>query len=134
MCGRLFKIIRKHGVKYQFGSTPGVGCQDGTFKINTLLHLRHNRNLPTWVASVDLVKTFYTSNHKLLIAIIGKYGTSPRLQSAIKRMYDKSIVKLFIGKVDTSIEFKVGVKQGDSMDPALFLFLMMDFSEILEDK
>ena len=33
ICKRLFKIIRKHGVKYQFGSSPGVGRQDGTFTI-----------------------------------------------------------------------------------------------------
>ena len=50
MCGQLFKIIRKHGVKCQFGSTPVVGCQDGTFTVKTLLHLRHNHSLPTWVA------------------------------------------------------------------------------------
>ena len=47
MCGRLFMIISKHGVKYQFGSTHGVGCQDGTFTIKTLIHIRHNKNLPT---------------------------------------------------------------------------------------
>ena len=33
ICKRLFKIIKKHGVKYQFGFSPGVGCQDGTFTI-----------------------------------------------------------------------------------------------------
>ena len=49
-------------------------------------------------------------------------------------MYYKSIVKLIISKVETFIEFKVGFKQGDSMSPVLFLFLMMAFSEILEDK
>ena len=70
MCGRLFKIIRKHGVKCQFGFTPGVGCQDGTFTIKTLLHLRHNHKIPTWVVFVDLVKAFDTSNHALLIAIL----------------------------------------------------------------
>ena len=32
-----------------------------------------------------------------------KCGAPPRLQSAIKRMYNKSIVKIIIGKVDTSI-------------------------------
>ena len=54
--------------------------------------------------------------------------------SAIKRMYNKSIVKLIIGKLETSIEFKVGVKQGYSMVPVLFMFLMMDFAETLEDE
>ena len=72
MCGRLFKIIRKHGVEFQFGSTPGVGCKDGALTIKTLLHLRHNHNLPTWVAFIDLVKAFDTSNHALLIAILVK--------------------------------------------------------------
>ena len=38
ICKNLFEIIKKHGVKYQFGSCPGVGCQDGTLTIKTLLH------------------------------------------------------------------------------------------------
>ena len=44
-------------------------------------------------------------------------------------MYYKIIVKLIIGKIDTSIDFKVGVKQGDIMSPVLFMFLMIEFSE-----
>ena len=134
MCEQLFKIIRKQGVKCQFESTPGVGCQNGTFTIKILLHLRHNQNLPKWVTFAYLVKAFDTPNHTLLIAILGKHGAPPRLCLGIKRMYNKIIVKLIIGKVDISIYFKVGVKQGDSMDPVLFLFLMMAFSETLEDK
>ena len=46
-------------------------------------------------------------------------------------MYDKSVVKFIIGKIETSINFKVVVKQGDSMDPVLFLFLVVFFSETL---
>ena len=76
-----------------------VGFQDGTFMINTLIHLRHNHNLPKWVAFADLVKASDTPNHALLIAILEKYGAPPRLCSAIKRMYNKIIVKLVIGKV-----------------------------------
>ena len=109
-------------MKCQFGSTPGVGCQDGTFNIKTLIHLRHNDNLPTWLVFTYLVKSFDTSNYTLLITIILKYGAPPKLCSAIRRMYNKSIVKLIIGKVDTPIEFKVGVKQGDIMAPVLFIF------------
>ena len=32
-CKRLIKIIKKHGVKYKFGSSTGVGFQYGTFTI-----------------------------------------------------------------------------------------------------
>ena len=95
-------------MKLQFGSTTGVGCQYDTFTIKTLIHLRKNHNLPTCVALTYLVKAFDTSNHALIITILGKYGTPPRLCSAIKRMYDKSIVNLIIGKVETSLELKSG--------------------------
>ena len=71
MCGQLFKIISKQGVKCQFGYTPGVVYQDGIFMIKTLLHLRHNQNLPTYVEFADLVKAFNTSNHALIISILG---------------------------------------------------------------
>ena len=72
LCTRLSLILDRHGVKYQFGSTSGVGCQDISFTIKTLLNLRHNHNLPTWVLFVDLVKAFDTSNHQLMDAILGK--------------------------------------------------------------
>ena len=60
LCTVLFKIVRKHGLKYQFGSTPGVGCQDGSFTTKTILHLRYNHNLLTFVMFADLVKAFDT--------------------------------------------------------------------------
>ena len=49
-------------------------------------------------------------------------------------MYNTSIVKLINGKVETSIDFKVVVKQGKIMAPVIFMFLMMAFAESLEDK
>ena len=123
LCARLFKVIKKHGVKYQFGSTPGVGCPDGTFTIKTLLHLRHNHNLPTWVAFANLIKALDTPNHQLMVMIIAKYGCPPNLCDTIARMYKDSVVKLLIGEFEMTIEFKVGVKQGDSVAPVLFLFI-----------
>ena len=75
----------------------------------------------------DLVNALDTSNHALLISILGKYGTPPRLCSEIKRMYNKSIVKIIIGKVETYIDFKLGVNQGDSMAAVIFIFLMIAF-------
>ena len=67
---RLFCIIHKHGVKYQFGSTPGVGCQYGTLTIKTHLLMRNNHNLPMYVEFLDNVKAFNTVNHDLLMYIL----------------------------------------------------------------
>ena len=66
LCTPLFLIIDKHGVTYQFGSTPGVGYQDSSFTIKKMLHLWRNHNLPTWVLFADLVRAFDTSNHALM--------------------------------------------------------------------
>ena len=92
-------MIRKHGVKYQFGLTPGVGCQYGSFTIKTMLHLRYNHNLPTFVMFADLVKAFDTSNQKLMVEILDKYGCPPKLWSAIRRMYMDNNVRLIKGKI-----------------------------------
>ena len=97
-----------------------------------MLHLRHNHNLPTWVMFSDLVKAFDTSNHIILIEILRKYGCPPKLFSAIKLMYRNNKLRLIIGKIDTSIPFEVGVKQGDSVAPMLSLFLMMALAETVE--
>ena len=41
-------------------------------------------------------------------------------------------VRLILVIIDISIPFEVGVKQGDSVAPVLFIFVMMTFSETLE--
>ena len=47
-------------------------------------------------------------------------------------MYTDNKVRLIIGETDLSSIFEVGVKQGDSVAPVLFLFIMMAFGETLE--
>ena len=49
-------------------------------------------------------------------------------------MYQDSVVRLIIGAINTSIPFKGGVKQGDSIVPVLFLFIGMAFVETLEEE
>ena len=82
----------------------------------------------------DLVKAFDTSNHKLMVKILKKYGCLPKLCSAIRIMYTDNTVRLILGKIDISIPFEIGVKQVDSVAPALFLFIMMALSETLEEE
>ena len=84
------------------------------------------------MAFSDLVKAFDKVNHQLIVMILAKYGCPPNLCDTIAIMYKDSVVKSLIGEFETAIYFKVGVKQGDSVAPVLFLFIVMAFSETLE--
>ena len=65
-----------------------------------LLHTRHNHDLPTYVAFVDLFKAFDTVYHTLMIQILKKYGAPPKLRSSMARMYQDLKVVLKIGKIE----------------------------------
>ena len=94
----LYRLLDQHGTKTQFGATPKVGCQDGCFTLETLLFLRHQHNLPSFVAFVDLVKAFDATNHALLLKILQRYGAPPKIVSAIERTYQNLTVLVKLGK------------------------------------
>jgi hypothetical protein len=64
MTARAFKLLKKHGTRFQFGGTPGVGCRDGLFTLKSLLNARHNHGLSSYVGFVDLVKAYDTADHE----------------------------------------------------------------------
>ena len=132
ICKRLFKIIKKHGVKYKFGYSPGFGCQDGTFTIKKILHTQHNHNLPSYAAFFELVKAFDTVNNDMMLKILERYGAPPKMCSTISRMYQDLKIVLNIGNIEEKTSKIVGVRQGDCTAPVIFLFMVMAFAETLE--
>jgi hypothetical protein len=84
MNGRAFKLLEQHGTRFQFGGTLELGCRDGLFVLKTLLTMRKNHNLPSYVAFVDLIKTYDMANHDLLLEILKKYGAPPQFVLAVK--------------------------------------------------
>ena len=62
-----------------------------------------------------------------------RYGYPKKFCSAIHKMYQYLIVLLNIGNIIEEIIQEVGVRQGDNISPVLFIFLMTNFSESLED-
>ena len=120
-------ILDDHRKKYQFGGTPKIGFSDGIFTIKTLLKMRMNHNLQTFVAFVNPVRAFYTAVQELLIKVFERYGSPPEFFSGIRRMYQYLIFVLNIGNSMKEIIQEVGVRQVDNMAPVLFLFLMADF-------
>ncbi len=132
MNGRAFCLLKLHGTKFQFGGTPTLGCQDGLFTLKTLLNAHKNHDLPSFVAFIDLVKAYDTTNHDLLLKILERYGAPPKFVAAIKTMYTNLKVVLKIDKEIREIIQSVGVRQGNNMAPVLFLFLMSAAAETLK--
>jgi hypothetical protein len=94
--------------------------------------MQKNHNLSSHVTCVDLVKTYNTANHDLLLYILKRYGAPPRFVSAIERAYQDLVVVLKIKQEVVELPQSVGVQQGDNMAPILFLFLMSAFAETLK--
>ncbi len=132
MNGRVFCLLELHRTKFQFGNTPTLGCQDSLFMLKTLLNVHKNHDLPSFVAFIDLVKAYDTTNHDLLLKILEWYGAPPKFVAAIKTMYTNLKVFLKIDKKIWEIMQSVGVRQGNNMSPILFLFLMSAAAETLK--
>ena len=79
MNGTAFCLLNNNGTRFQFGGAPELGCRDGLFVLKTMLTMRKNHNLQSYVAFVDLVKAYDTANHKLLLTLLEKNGAPPPL-------------------------------------------------------
>jgi hypothetical protein len=132
MNGCAFHLLELHGMQFQFGGTPTLGCQDGLFTLKTLLNVHKNHNLLLFVSFVNLVKAYATANHDLLLKVVKKYGAPPKFVPAIKTMYTDLKVVLKIDKKIQEIIHSVGVCQDENMVPALFLSLVSAAAETLE--
>eukprot|EP00978_Attheya_sp_CCMP212_P004050 scaffold8727_cov47-Attheya_sp.AAC.3 len=61
------------------------------------------------------------ADHKLLFAILKKYGIPDTLITVIEKMYTDAILVFKTGTETREVPYKeVGVKQGDNMAPVLY--------------
>jgi hypothetical protein len=129
IAARLNQIVQKYGFTGQYGST---GCADALYVVRSALQLRRDHGKDSHVLFVDLVKAYDTANHELLFPLLAKFGVPPPLVEVIRRLHRDFQLKFTLGKEQANIEYTVGVRQGDNMAPALFLFLMQAMAESLE--
>jgi hypothetical protein len=87
-----------------------------------------------WALFVGLEKAFDTVRHELLFKLLEIYGIPEGMIDIIRRLYENVALKLSSGSMKDTIPYSVGVKQGDTMEPVLFIVLMQAMAETLEDK
>ena len=127
---RLMTILKINGMEEQFGSQAGRGTIDANWVLRSLLHTRKDHGIDSHVLFVDLIKAFDTANHELLFALLAKYGAPAQLIDVIRRLHQDFQLEFKLDKKhQCTIDYTVGVRQGDNMAPVLFLFLMQAFAE-----
>ena len=82
---RLQHILKIEGTPVQFGASPDTGCPDGSFSLKTLLQIRKEHDMISWVVFVDLIKAFDTINHEMMFKLLSKFGVPDRLLRVIKK-------------------------------------------------
>jgi hypothetical protein len=103
---------------------------DALYCLRSVLQLRREHQLDTYILFVNLVKAFDTANHALLFQLLAKFGAPSNLIDIIQRLHTEFKVELSLSKdAKTLIDITVGVKQGDNMAGLLFLFLIQAMDE-----
>ena len=131
---RLQIALEKCGTPLQFGASPNMGYPEGSFFLRSLLQMRREHNLQSWVVFTDLIKVFDSIDHKLLFTLLENFGIPDRPLQAIKKLYKNFKIELKIGKYKSHIEYSACVKQGDNLASTLFIIVMHFLAEILEQK
>ena len=130
---RLQKVLAREGAEAQCGFTVGRGCSDGLFALRMALQKRREHGLGTWALYVDLVKAFDSVDRGGMVEVLRKFGVPDHLCALITRLHTGCSVKVKVGETDIEFDSTNGVKQGDTLAPVLFLFVIQAAAETLVD-
>ena len=124
ICKRLSAHQESIGLQDQCGFTNKRGCPDASNPLQIALQALKHANHDIYVLFVDLVKAFDSVNRDMLFQILSKFGIPESLITVIKKLYTDNKVTTRAGKEKVTFDYTSGVKQGDPLAPALFLFVI----------
>ena len=134
IASRLTGLLRRdgNGLEEQCGFMPERGCPDAYSALKQALKKRKEHSLDSWVLFIDLVKAFDTVPHSALWAVLRRRGIPAKLLGRIVALHTDVKVKLPVGDASASFDYTIGVKQGDSLAPVLFIFYIQAVLETLD--
>ena len=78
------EALKKYGTSLRFEVSPNMGCPKGSFSLRSLLQMRNEHNLQSWVVFADLIKDFDSIDHKFLFVLLEKFGIPSRPLQALR--------------------------------------------------
>ena len=64
--------MKSEATPVQFGALSKTGCQEGSFSLKSLLQMRKEHKMNSWVMFADLIKAFDSIHHGLMFELLKK--------------------------------------------------------------
>ena len=91
-------ILKSEATPVQFGAPSKTGCQEGSFSLKSLLQMRKEHKMNSWVMFADLIKAFDSIHHGLMFELLKKIEVPTRPLNVIKKLYKNFKMKIKMGK------------------------------------
>ena len=98
----------------------GFGCSDHIHAISQVVERSREHRLPLVVVFVDFLKAFDMLDHEYMLQTLVDFGIDEGIVSLIQNCYKDSSLSLKIFSKELHIPVHKGVRQGDTISPALF--------------
>ncbi len=124
------------GLEAQSGFMPGKRIVDAIFTMRVSLQKRFRFKKDTWVLFADVVKAFDTVPREMLFRVLARLGLPPKIVILVRLFYENVMLEVDLDDDGNtiSIKYNIGVKQGDSHAPVLFLCYIQAVLEALFPK
>ena len=136
LSNRMTSHMQVIGLEAQCGFMPGKSTIDAIFTMRVSLQKRFRFQKDTWVLFVDFVKAFDTVPREMLFKVLARLGFPPKIVNLVRVFHENVTLEVDLdGDGNTIIiKYDIGVKQGDTLAPVLFLCYIQAVLETLFPK
>ena len=119
----------------QAGFRKNMGCTDQVFVLTSLISLYLARKKKLFLTFIDYEKAFDRVDHGLLWKKMQSVNINGRVLEVIRNLYQKTKACVRVnGELSDVFKCRMGVRQGDTLSPLLFIIYINDFKNIISQK
>ena len=98
----------------------GFGCNDHIQAVSQVVERSREYRMPLVIVFVDFLKAFDMLDHEYMFETLSEFGIEEGIIALIQRCYEDSSLSLKLFTKELHIPIHKGVRQGDTISPALF--------------
>ena len=134
LCDRMVPFVMRQQSTDQAAYRKGYSTEDHLLAVSLLVEKSKEYNVPVWCALVDFEKAFDSVEHDALLEVLGRQNVPAHYVDLVARLYEKQTAYVQCSCVSREFVISRGVKQGDPISALLFIAVMQDLLDGLEQR